>query len=235
MSRLFVLTVVLAATALPLVAAQTFIGIQVPPGPRVCGVDQPVHTYVLGGFAGMSSNTLSEQTGSSPVGSIGGASAGFAIVMDTNTDDCNGDGAPGDFDGDYDLGIGGAFFGSSNAWDAAEGCGYDLNVHATSGTATDVTRLPASGSYGVDDTAGPVVVTDPTTGATVSCQTDGGITPETDGNDCLNDWTGFWSQGACAGTGGDDGYWLFVGAQVSENGGRLTAQIATTGTLAADF
>jgi len=201
----------------------------------VCpGANQPVHTYGLPGSVGANSNTLSEQTGSSPVGSIGGASAGLTTVQDTNTADCNGDGQPGDFDGDLDVGVGGAFFGSSTAWDDAFGCGYDLNVHATSGTATDVTGLPVSGSYGVDDVAGPVVVTDPTTGATVSCQTDGGITPDTDGNDCLNAWVNTWSAGACASTGGDDGYWLFLNTQVSEDGGVVTAQTATTGTLAAD-
>jgi|SRR5581483_5682901 len=202
----------------------------------VCpGSNQPVHTYGLSVSVGANSNTLSEQTSGSPLGSIGGGAAGNVLVDDTNTADCNGDGQPGDFDGDFDVGGGGAFFGSSNAWDFLDDCGYDLNVHATSGTATDVTSLPVSGTFGVDDTQGPVVVTDPTTGATIWCQTDGSITPDTDANDCLNAWVNTWSAGACAGTGGDDGYWLFLNTQVSEDGGVVTAQTATTGTLAADF
>ncbi len=198
-----------------------------------CTNNQPVHTYGLPGSLGGNSNTLTEQ--GAPVS---GASAGFVTVQDSNVADCNGDGVPGDFDGDLDVGVGGGFFGSSTEWDTTDGCGYGLNVHSTSGTATDLSGLPVGGTWGVDDTAGPVVVTDPNTGATVSCQVDGSITPDTDTNDCLNVWVNTWSPGTdpvCAiGHGGDDGYWLFLQSGVTEDGGSVTAATATTGTLAAN-
>ncbi len=206
----------------------------------VCpGANQPVHTYGVAGSIGANSNTLSEQTSGSPAGPVGGAGAGLTTVQDTNTADCNGDGVPGDFDGDLDVGVGGAFFGSSNEWDVTDNCGYDLNVHATSGVATDVTGLPVSGVWGVDDTAGPVVITDPTTGAVVGCQTDGSITPDTDSTDCEVGWVHTWAGDVCLigyhnGHGGDDGYWLFLNTGVTETGGAATAATATTGTLAAD-
>ncbi len=142
-------------------------------------------------------------------------------IVDTNTTDCNGDSNPRDFDGDYDLGIGGGFFGSSTQWDVTAGCGYDLNVHATTGLAVSTTGLVAAGSVGVDDTTGPTVVTDPS-GATLSCQVDGTVTPETDSDDCLAPFVGAWAA-PCGGVGGDDGYWIFVHAESS------------AGTLTADF
>ncbi len=125
----------------------------------VCvGANQPVHTYNVAGSLGANSNTLSEQTSGAPTGSVGGASAGFVTVQDTNTVDCNGDHVPGDFDGDLDAGVGGGFFGSSTEWDLADNCGYDLNVHSTSGVATDTVVLHVGGTWGVDDTGGPIVV-----------------------------------------------------------------------------
>ncbi len=203
-----------------------------------CWISQPVHTYGSSMALGTNSNTLSEQTSGAPTGSVEGGGAGFVTVQDSNVADCNGDGIPGDYDGDYDIGTGGGFFGSSSEWDTADNCGYDLSVHASTGTATDISSLPVGGVFGVDDVAGPVVVTDPNSGATVSCQVDGSITPGTDANDCLNVWVNTWSPGSdpvCAiGHGGDDGYWLILQSGVSENGGSVTAATATTGTLAAD-
>ncbi len=190
---------------------------------------QPTHTYGPTLAPGIGSTTLQEQ--GSPAS---GVDTGLVTVEDTNVADCDGDGVPNDFDGDYDLGIGGGFFGSSNLWDVTDDCGYDLNVHATTGTATDVTGLAVRGLYGVDDAEGPAVVVDPTSGASLGCQTDGSITPATDANDCLSAWTGSWSSGACPASGGDDGYWLFLEVQSAETHGAITLGGATSGTLAAD-
>ncbi|GEM_PF-849332 len=182
-----------------------------PPPNGGCNAIQSIHTY--GGPAGRPPflAKVSEAPGTTPVS-----------VADSNVQDCNGDGTPGDFDGDYDVGDAGGFFGSSDQWDAADGCGYGLNVHSTSGIASDITGFAVAGAFGVDDTAGPVVIADPTTGATISCQVDGAITPSTDSNDCLSAWATIWGPGACYTHGGDDGYWLFLQAPFS------------AGTLAAD-
>src|SRR5581483_1626972 len=96
---------------------------------------------------------------------------------------------------DYDTRDAGGFFGSSDAWYVTDNCGYGLNGHATTGTAPDSSGAVVAGFYGVDDANGPSVVTDPNTGATVSCQTDGSITPMTTASDCLHAWVGTWSPG----------------------------------------
>ncbi len=181
----------------------------------VCpSASQPTHSYGAPAVLGASSHGLRES-----------ATGGSATVQDTNVADCNGDSVPNDFDGDYDYGVGGAFFGDSSVWDGSDNCGYDLNVHATTGTASSPTT---SGTFGVDDAEGPVVITDPHTGATVSCQSDGSITPDTDANDCLSAWTGSWSPGSCYySVGADDGYWLFLAPQSGLG--------FASGTLTADF
>src|SRR5581483_7686569 len=118
----------------------------------VCvGANQPVHTYGSSVTVGVNSHTLATSGG-----------AGNVLVDDTNTADCNNDGISSDFDGDFDAGVGGGFFGSTNAWDVADGCGYDLNVHTSTGTVTDITSLPVSGNFGVDDVAGPIPVSQST-------------------------------------------------------------------------
>ena len=173
------------------------------------------HTYFAGGSVTASSDTL---TSGDEIG------AGFAAVFDTNLADCDGDGLPGDSDGDYDLGIGGAFFGHG-PWADEPTCYYGLAQH---GSTVSVNDVAFAGDVwfviGADDTSGPVITVDPVTGGT-TCSTDGSITPgdpaldpTADADDCLTDPQ--YGTGTTCGAGGDGGYWVFLsGLHVYESGG----------------
>jgi hypothetical protein len=145
---------------------------------------------------------------------------GLASVIDTNAADCDQDGLPGDYDGDYDAGIGGAFFGYG-PWASEPTCDYGLRTHGGSVFVHDmVWGSNIAFAIGADDTSGPVISTDPITGET-TCETDGSITagdPETDptadADDCLHDAL---SWGVTCGAGGDGGYWVFLDAHPPSN------------------
>ena len=188
------------------------------------------HTYGLGGSVGAKSDTA---TGGEEAG------AGVVTVMDSNANDCNGDGVPGDFDGDYETGVGGGFFGYG-PWANEPTCNYGLAVHSGSVVVNDLVFGSAVAFVtGADDTSGPVISTDPVTGET-TCTTDGSITPgdpgtdpTADADDCLSDvYTG---SGSTCGAGGDGGYWVFLnGALVTEGSGGVGASNPpTAGTITA--
>ena len=192
------------------------------------------HTYSLGGSVGARSDTV---TGGDEVG------AGLVTVFETNTADCNGDGLAGDYDGDWETGVGGGFFGYG-PWANEPTCNYGLTTH--SGTATVFDQVFGSNIafvIGADDTGGPVVETDPVDGST-SCSTDGSITPgdpttdpTADADDCLTDV--YVGQGTTCGAGGDGGYWVFLsGGLVTVNDQASPPNVAvsnppTAGTITA--
>ena len=149
--------------------------------------------------------------GSSPSGTT--LALHGVVVFDTNTADCDGDGLK-DFDGDYDSGVGGGFFGYG-PWANEPTCNYGLHTHGGTVVVNDV----VFGSdiwfvIGADDTSGPSISVDPVTGET-TCETDGSITPgdpttdpTADADDCL---TGVYTgSGSTCGAGGDGGYWTFL-------------------------
>ena len=188
------------------------------------------HTYGSGGSAGAKSDTA---TGGDEVG------AGVVTVTETNPWDCDRDGEPGDFDGDYDAGVGGGFFGYG-PWADEPTCNYGLTLHGATATVNDVVFGNAIAFViGADDTSGPVVSVDPVTGET-TCETSGSITPgepatdpTADADDCL---TGVYhGSGSTCGAGGDGGYWVFLnGALVSEgSGGAAVSNAPTSGTITA--
>ena len=188
------------------------------------------HTYGLGGSAGARSDTV---TGGDEVG------AGVVTVQETNVIDCDGDGVPGDYDGDWDAGIGGGFFGYG-PWAHEPTCDYGLTSHSATVTVTDIVH---SGNVefviGADDTSGPATSVDPVSGAT-TCSTDGSITPgdpttdpTADADDCLSPiYTG---SGSTCGAGGDGGYWVFLsGLLVSEGAsGTGPSNAPTAGSITA--
>ena len=188
------------------------------------------HTYGTGGSAGARSDTV---TGGDEFG------AGIVTVSDTNPYDCDEDGIPGDFDGDYDAGVGGGFFGYG-PWRWGPPCNYHLADHGATVTVNDV----VFGSdiwfvIGADDTSGPVINVDPVTGET-TCTTDGSITPgdpatdpTADADDCLT--APLHGSGTTCGAGGDGGYWVFLsGALVTEGSGGVGASNPpTAGTITA--
>lgn len=178
---------------------------------------QQTHTYALGFSSGF-------RTATNPVDEM---RWGYVAVWDTNTSDCNGDMQPGEFDGDYDAGLGGGFFGYG-PWADEPTCEYDLNQHGPSVVVSDFVFGPdIRFAIGADDMAGPVVTVDPVTGAT-TCETDGAITPGdpavdpwADADDCLTPTidggsTGGW--GTTCGAGGDGGYWVFLFGSYTETG-----------------
>ena len=178
-------------------------------GSDVCDHPRPhFHTYAFGGSLDL---------------------AGATSVIDTNGADCNQDGLGGDFDGDYDTGIGGAFFGYG-PWASEPVCGYGLSTHGSSVFVNDVLwGGNVAFTIGADDTSGPIVSTDPVTGET-TCSTSGTITPgdsatdpTADPDDCLTDAL---SWGVTCGAGGDGGYWVFLDAHPPSN-------IPTVGTITA--
>ncbi len=166
--------------------------------------DQPTHTY--GAPLGHHPHAAAMQ----------GSGTGLVSVWDTNVADCNGDGIPGDWDGDLDAGTTGGAFGYLGTWEAA--CGYDLNLHSGLGTASDFTGLSVSGVLGMDDM-----------GAS-GCAPDGVIAPAVDPSDCLVRFVNSWNASACVNklqgsgateTGADDLYWILV--QAPSTAGTLTA------------
>ena len=188
------------------------------------------HTYGLGASVGARSDTV---TGGDEVG------AGIVTVFETNAWDCNGDGIPGDYDGDWETGVGGGFFGYG-PWANEPTCNYGLAAHGASVVVNDVVFGSAIAFViGADDTSGPAISVDPVTGETV-CETDGSITPgdpttdpTADADDCLTDV--YVGSGTTCGAGGDGGYWVFLnGALVSEGAGGTGASNApTAGTITA--
>jgi hypothetical protein len=191
------------------------------------------HTYGSGGSTGARSDSASA-----------GRTAGFTTVSDGNTVDCDENGVPGDFDGDYETGTGGAFFGYG-PWADEPLCGYGLRPHGSTVTVYDtVFGHDVQFTIGADDTSGPVVNTDPFTGET-SCETDGAITPgdpsqdpTRDADDCLTpviDGGDTNGEGTTCGAGGDGGYWVFlIGARVHESAtGVAVNNPATQGTITA--
>ena len=139
--------------------------------------------------------------------------AGSVIVADTNTFDCDGNGIPGDFDGDYESGVGGGFFGYG-AWANEPTCSYGLATHGGSVTVHDaVFGEDVWFVVGASDTSGPIIVVDPATGSTF-CSTDGVIAPgdpatdpTADADDCVEEFHG---SGTTCGAGGDGGYWVIL-------------------------
>ena len=187
------------------------------------------HTYGLGGSVGARSDTA---TGGDEVG------AGVVTVQETNANDCNNDGIPGDYDGDWDTGIGGGFFGYG-PWAHEPTCDYGLTTHGATVTVTNF-GWDVAFVIGADQTAGPTISVDPIDGS-ISCSTDGNIEPCSATNpsptcgpsDCLT--TTFFISGTTCGAGGDGGYWVFLsGAFVSEgSGGVAVSNPPTVGVITA--
>ena len=183
---------------------------------------QPTHTYV------------------GPVGAIALSSAMFGLnmkvgqvtVLDTNVADCDGSPPAPDFDGDYDLGIGGGFFGWG-PWANEPTCQYGLNVHGPDILLNDL--VWGSGVHfeiGANDMDGPMILTDPTGGTT--CETDGLIAPIIDSDDCLAGiYVGI---GRTCGAGGDGGYWVILDVLLEVNGDSASvSNPALAGTLTAGW
>lgn len=176
--------------------------------------DQPVHGYGLG-LAGRYWRDVTALTPSGPVS---------VTVWDGTVSDCNpSDGVPGDFDGDYDFGMNGAFFGYGQ-WVQAD-CDYDLNAHGPNVVQNDFVFGSTLGYHtGEVDQAGPVQVDDPITGVSF-CETDGLISPgdpatdpTADPDDCLSDL--FIGSGTtCGFGGGDGGFWVILVVPVSPGPG----------------
>ena len=195
-----------------------------------CPHDSPhSHTYGSSGGARGRSRTLGN----------GESGSGSTTVYEFNTMDCNGDGLPWDFDGDYETGSGGAFFGHG-PWADEIICGYGLRTHGDTVTVNDVVfGGNVAFIIGADDTSGPVIRVDPVTGET-SCSTDGSITPgdptadpNADEDDCLTEV--YVGSGKTCGHGGDGGYWVFlVTTGVDEGaGGTGASNPVTAGTITA--
>ena len=213
-------------------AAMIVLGVGAGPalGSNPC-VDQPTHTYGLGGAVGGRSAAV---TFGQAVGT------GLVEVTDTNSTDCDPTNpAAADWDGDYDAGVGGAFFGYG-AWAEDPQCDYALNVHGGNVAVNDVV-FGAFITFFVaeDDQAGPVKLQNPLDG-TWTCEVSGSITPglatdpATDPDDCVSE--PYLGHGATCGTGGGDGgYWVFLHAVfVDENPASLDLRNpATTGTVTA--
>ena len=193
--------------------------------------DQSVHTYGQGGAVG----------GRSAAVTFGQAiGTGLAQVADTNSTDCDPTNpAPADWDGDYDAGLGGAFFGYG-PWAEDPDCDYDLNLHGPNVAVNDV----VFGAFitfvtGEDDQGGPIKIQNPLDGSW-TCEVSGSITPglvtdpSADPDDCVS--APFLGVGATCGTGGGDGgYWVFLHAVfVDENPASVDLRNpATTGTVTA--
>lgn len=143
--------------------------------------------------------------------------------------DCNPqDGVPGDWTGDYDQGIGTAFFGHG-AWVHDPECDYQLHAY---GPNVHVEDLVLGGNVqflvGEDDYDGPIKLQDLVTSEWY-CETSGSITPcpspdpascgpMDDIDDCISDadagtpgYQPFVGSGStCHEGGGDGGYWVMV-------------------------
>lgn len=152
---------------------------------------QPTHAYVLPGAVMVVSHTTGIMT-----------KAGEVTVVDTNLADCDGDGLPLDRDGDYDLGVGGAFFGWG-PWAAT--CG--VNVHGPDVSVVDYVYMPHF-QLGADDRDGSILGLD--------CLTDGIIAPGIDADDCLTAPYAPGFVGQTCGYGGDGGFWVILDLVVEE-------------------
>ena len=189
--------------------------------------DQPTHTYEgAGGFAANASSH----------GVL--IAAGYVLVKDTNTGDCGT--GPADWDGDYDSGTGGAFFGHG-AWASDPDCNYRLNVHGPNVAVNDVVFGNAIAFVTAEnDRDGPTKIWNPATETWV-CETDGSIrpgdpaeNPAADPDDCVSEvFVG--SGTTCGSGGGDGGYWVvLMGAFGDEaDGGVALSNPPTTGTITA--
>ena len=210
----------------------------VEPDPENCE-PQSVHTYGSGGSVSLRSALAS--TGQ-------GFGARTAHVWDSNLADC-GYHDQNFFDGDYDAGVGGAFFGYG-AWVDDE-C-YDqgpnywhLNSHGPNVVVEDmVFGRDIWFVTGEDDQTGPVKFYADYDGdgyaEALVCETDGSINPgdpatdpTADPDDCLSE--PYLGVGQTCGTGGGDGgYWVFLyEGYVEENGGVLLGNTPTAGTITA--
>lgn len=146
-------------------------------------------------------------------------------VADSNLADCDADGVPLDFDGDYDAGDHGGFF-PFGPWANEPTCNYGLSRHhGPNVVVNDLVFANVPFLIGADDLNGPTIYPDPVTGQWV-CQTDGSINPcdpwgcgpTDDPDDCLTDanwWvTGhqpyFGSGYNWCGGGGDGGFWVIL-------------------------
>ena len=210
-----VLLIPLALAVAPLLAAPSL-------AHGVCPA-QPVHSYALPGAVLVGTPSL-------PLYKVG-----FVEVTDTNLVDCDLDGVPGDYDGDYDVGLGGGFFGWG-PWAAAAACNYNLHVHGPDVKVFDATGLPVLFEIGADDITGPIIVPDPITGGAL-CETDGVISPGADADDCLTTPYVSPGPGKTCGAGGDGGYWVILDAPgVDVVGGAVVLYgVPTVGTITAGF
>ena len=218
--RIFVLAAALAAaTAAVAGTGQSLV--------NNCAHGTP-HSHGYGGTSGfdVNSQVLTLNTGH-----------GSVTVHETNTADCNGDGFGLDFDGDYETGNGGGFFGYG-PWANEPTCNYGLQLHGGVATVNDV----VFGSdvwflIGADDTSGPVVTFDATEG--IQCTTDGTIAPgdpatdpTADADDCLSPL--YQGTGVTCGAGGDGGYWVILtGANVAQGGSLSFTNPPTAGLITA--
>ena len=161
-------------------------------------------------------------------------------MWDTNTGDCDGDGVAPDFDGDYDIGVGGGFFGYG-PWANEPTCQYGLKIHGGSVQVTDAISANIAFVTGADDQQGPIVIptgfgldprgeySPPVYPTEFACEVDGTISPcappsdggacgpTDDPDDCLSDsqsgtpgYQPWITIGVTCGAGGDGGYWVFL-------------------------
>ena len=207
-----------------------------PVPPAACPHASPhAHTYGFGGATRARSQTVE-----------GGRGVGHGVVtvQDTNSGDCDGDGVPGDFDGDWETGVGGAFFGYG-PWANEPTCNWGLHTHGSTVRVNDVVfGDDVWFVVGADDTSGPQQMQDPLTGQS-SCMTDGSITPGDPATDPLADPDDCFTApqnlargvgtGETCGAGGDGGYYVFLDALFLDEGsaGLLLGNPPTAGTITA--
>lgn len=201
-----------ALVAMPLAYAHnSFPNVTTDVSPNLgCWATQNPHDYDVSGSIAV--------TGRSTTTGDVGQGVGITSVQDSNTQDCDGDMVPGDFDGDLEYGNGGAFL-PTGVWAEHECNGY-LNHHSMTVTVTDAT--PGTGavfpdtsfSVGADPTVNIVSETDPVTGEQITvCISDGAITPGDEDPDdwldsCINTCTGSGAAGF------DGGIWVFVNTDI---------------------
>ena len=173
-----------------------------------CGASY-IHTYAGSALTLVSSDSAGVQVGN-----------GQVQVYETNTADCNGDGQPGEFDGDYETGQGGGFF-PSGPWATHPCWNYD-DHHYPTVSVIDLVVSDVHFQTGADDISGPIIIPDPTTGG-LQCTTDGTISPgdpafdpTADADDCLSQV--FVNSGYACDFGGDGGYWVILLTLIDENG-----------------
>ena len=188
--------------------------------------DQPTHSYFTTGTTGMRSSSADTET-----------KYGSVRVFETNVSDCDGDGLVWDFDGDFETGIGGGFFGYGT-WVDDPDCSA-LNAHGPNVNVNDFTwGNGVAFVVGEDDQSGPTKIYDPLLGKW-QCETDGAITPgnpaadpNADADDCLSQvfiGTGH----TCGSGGGDGGYWVILVMEAGETGAGYAYNPATSGVITA--